>query len=57
LLAQDNHALREQALRLLPPAPPPPPPPPAPGGSWQQDVLEPLRALRQRWLRRGQPPA
>ncbi|MCP9840005.1 hypothetical protein KBY93_05060 [Synechococcus sp. J7-Johnson] len=63
LLAQDNHALREQARRLLPPAPPPPPPPapenefrPARGSS-QQAAFEPLRALRERWLRRGQPPA
>lgn len=57
LLAQDNHALREQARRLLPPAPPPPPPAPEieptpAADSSQQDVLAPLRALRQRWLRR-----
>jgi chromosome segregation ATPase len=62
LLAQDNYALREQARRLLPPAPPPPPPAPehelrSARGSSQQDAFEPLRALRQRWLRRGQPPA
>jgi chromosome segregation ATPase len=62
LLAQDNQALREQARRLLPPAPPPPPPAPEnelrpARGSNQQAAFEPLRALRQRWLRRGQPPA
>lgn len=62
LLAQDNHALREQARRLLPPAPPPPPPAPEnelrpARGSNQQAAFEPLRGLRQRWLRRGQPPA
>ncbi|CAK6696648.1 hypothetical protein ICNINCKA_02068 [Synechococcus sp. CBW1107] len=57
LLAQDNQALREQARRLLPPAPPPPPPDPESerrpaSESSQQEALAPLRALRQRWLRR-----
>ncbi|MCX5931126.1 MAG: hypothetical protein NTW83_04700 [Cyanobacteria bacterium] len=43
LLAQDNHALREQARRLLPSAT-------QPGG------FAPLRAFSRRWLSRQTPP-
>jgi hypothetical protein len=61
LLAQDNHALREQARRLLPPAPPPPPPAPeeqqGPGASaTQPGTFAPLRAFSRRWLSRQTPP-